>query len=85
LPAGIREPFLSYTATSLCETRCVGIDFISRGRHVRGTGFERDAEKGNAAVMAGWCVLHFTPRQVKSDMAVQAIEDLIRKRPETEE
>jgi len=58
---------------------------FSRGRHVRGAGFERDAEKRNAAVMAGWCVLHSTPRQVKSDMAVQAIEDLIRKRSETEE
>ncbi len=50
----------------------------SRGRHVRGGGFERDAEKGNAAVMAGWRVLHFTPRAVKSGAAVQAIECLIR-------
>jgi len=29
-----------------------------RSRHVRGTGFERDAEKRNAAVLAGWRVLH---------------------------
>ena len=26
--------------------------------------------------MAGWRVLHFTPRQVKSGLAVQAIEGL---------
>jgi very-short-patch-repair endonuclease len=50
----------------------------SRGRHVRGSGFERDAEKGNAAVMAGWLVLHFTPRHVKSGTAVQAIENLLK-------
>jgi very-short-patch-repair endonuclease len=48
-----------------------------RGRHVRGSGFERDAEKRNAAVMAGWRVLHFTPRHVKSGEAVQAIEALL--------
>lgn len=50
-----------------------------RGRHVRGSGFERDAEKRNAAVMAGWRVLHFTSRHVKSGLAVQAIECLMRK------
>ena len=49
-----------------------------RGRHVCGAGFERDAEKRNAAVMAGWRVLHFTPRLVKSGAAVQAIEILMR-------
>jgi len=48
------------------------------GRHVRGGGFERDAEKRNAAVMAGWRVLHFAPRLVKSGAAVQAIESLMR-------
>jgi len=51
----------------------------NRGRHVRGSGFERDAEKRNAAVMAGWRALHFTPRHVKSGLAVQAIESLMRK------
>jgi very-short-patch-repair endonuclease len=50
----------------------------SRGRHVRGSGFERDAEKRNAAVLAGWQVLHFTSRHVKSGTAVQAIESLMR-------
>ena len=57
---------------------------FSRGRHVRGTGFERDAEKRNAAVLAGWRVLHFTPRHIKSGMAVQLIESLMRKRLEIE-
>jgi very-short-patch-repair endonuclease len=48
-----------------------------RGRHVRGAGFEKDAEKRNAAVLVGWRVLHFTPRQVKSGNAVRMIETLI--------
>ena len=52
----------------------------SRGRHVRAAGFERDAEKGNAAVLAGWRVLHFTPRHVRSGMAVRAIEALLKTR-----
>ncbi len=51
----------------------------SRGRHVRGYGFERDAEKGNGAVLNGWLVLHFTPRQVKSGIAIRQIQELIRK------
>ena len=50
-----------------------------RGRHVRGGGFERDAEKRNAAVLAGWRVLHFTPRVVRSGQAVQAIETLMKR------
>jgi len=52
----------------------------SRGRHVRGAGFERNAEKGNAAVMTGWRVLHFTPRNVRSGIAVRMIEALMKTR-----
>jgi very-short-patch-repair endonuclease len=49
----------------------------NRGRHVRGTGFERDAEKGNEAVLQGWRVLHFTPRQIKTGTAIKTIETLM--------
>ena len=49
----------------------------SRGRHVRGSGFERDAEKRNAAVMAGWRVLHFTRKHIRSGQAVRMIETLM--------
>ena len=34
------------------------------GRHTRGAGFIKDQEKRNAAVLAGWKVLHFTPASV---------------------
>ena len=52
----------------------------SRGRHVRGKGFKGDVEKRNAAVMAGWRVLHFTSEHVvESDFAIREIEDFIEK------
>lgn len=53
----------------------------SRGRHVRGAGFEKDIEKRNQAVLAGWRVLHFTPRHIKTGIAVKTIEELMRKIP----
>lgn len=43
------------------------------GRHQRPTGFIKDMEKYNAAVAAGWRVLRFTPKQVKTGEAVLEI------------
>ena len=39
----------------------------SGGRHVRGTGFERDCEKYNLAASFGWVVLRFTPSMIRTD------------------
>lgn len=39
----------------------------SRGRHVRGRGFEKDAEKYNKAVEMGWAVLRFTGSMLRED------------------
>lgn len=39
----------------------------SGGRHTRGAGFERDAEKLNLAISLGWKVLRFTPQQLDRD------------------
>ena len=36
-----------------------------RGRHSRGGGQQGDMEKGNAAVLLGWRVLHYTPQQMR--------------------
>lgn len=36
----------------------------SGGRHSRGHGQINDMEKGNAACILGWRVLHFTPQQL---------------------
>ena len=42
------------------------------GRHTRGSGFIKDLEKYNKAVLLGWRVLRYTPDQ----MLCEAIEDL---------
>lgn len=44
------------------------------GRHTRGDGFEKDAEKYNAAALDGWTVLRFTSHMIKSGKAIQIIE-----------
>jgi very-short-patch-repair endonuclease len=36
----------------------------SGGRHTRGTGFIKDMEKYNKAVLMGWRVLRYTPDQM---------------------
>lgn len=41
----------------------------SRGRHVRGAGFERDCEKYNTAAVEGWTVLRFTASMLRDDPA----------------
>ena len=44
------------------------------GRHTRGKGYERDAEKYNAAVLAGWRVLRFTTDMVTDGRALVVLE-----------
>jgi hypothetical protein len=46
----------------------------SGGRHVTGSGVERDCEKLNAAVLLGYRCLRFTPAMVESGVALQTIE-----------
>jgi hypothetical protein len=43
-------------------------------RHTTGAGFQRDAEKLNAAVLLGYRPLRFTPEMVESGVALQTIE-----------
>jgi hypothetical protein len=49
------------------------------GRHVRGEGYEADCEKYNAAQLAGWIVLRFTPGMIKRGKAGSIIEQAIRR------
>jgi len=44
------------------------------GRHQRMAGFEKDAEKYTAAQLAGWTLLRFTSRMVRSAQAIRVIE-----------
>lgn len=46
----------------------------TRGRHVRGRGFEDDCEKYNEALLLGWRVLRVTSKQVTSGLALQWVE-----------
>lgn len=48
------------------------------GRHQRAAGLEGDCEKYNAAVLLGWRVLRFTPRQIKRGEALPVIERALR-------
>ena len=40
---------------------------FTRGRHTRGTGYQRDCEKYNAALDLGWRVYRYTPSMIKAD------------------
>lgn len=51
------------------------------GRHNRGTGFERDCEKLNAAAVLGWRVLRFTTAMIKDGRAFNVLQDAL-KQPE---
>lgn len=50
------------------------------GRHTRGAGFERDAQKYNAAAIAGWMVLRFTEAMLDSGEARQTIAAAVKRR-----
>lgn len=43
------------------------------GGHRRGINANKDCEKSNAAVMAGWKVLRFTPYMVETGEAIETI------------
>lgn len=47
------------------------------GRHQQPEGFEKDMEKYNAAVLAGWRVLRFTGKMVTDGYAVKTIKEAL--------
>ena len=50
-----------------------GGSFVA-GRHSRGAGFEKDAEKYNEAALLGWTVLRVTPKMVDDGRAIALIK-----------
>jgi len=48
------------------------------GRHNRGGGMEADCEKYNALALAGWRLLRFTGKTVKSGEALQVIQQALK-------
>lgn len=55
------------------------------GRHQRPAGFEADANKYNALVIAGYSVLRFTSAMVNSGKAIETIMQVLPGRPEQKE
>ena len=51
------------------------------GRHTRGSGFEGDCRKYNAAVIDGWRVLRFTGAMIDSGEALEVIAVAIPPKP----
>ena len=47
------------------------------GRHTRGSGFEKDTEKYNAAALAGWRGLRVTAESVRNGGAIGCIKQAI--------
>lgn len=50
------------------------------GRHNRGAGMEKDIEKYNALTLAGWRLLRFTGKTIKSGEALRTIERALKER-----
>lgn len=50
----------------------------SGGAHGRGWGIERDCEKQNLAVLAGWRVLLFTGTMVHNGMSIAMLEKALK-------
>lgn len=49
----------------------------SGGRHTRGAGYAKDAEKYNAAALLGWRVLRFTGEMVRDGTALAVTEQAL--------
>ena len=45
------------------------------GRHHRPAGYDADAEKLNAIASAGWCIFRFTPKMIRSGLAIRTVEE----------
>lgn len=50
----------------------------SGGRHSRGAGYEKDAEKLNTATLDGWRVLRVTSAMVKDGRAIAVVDDMLK-------
>jgi hypothetical protein len=51
---------------------------LTRGRHVRGRGYEADCEKYSEAALRGWRVLRVTNGMVRDERALALLERALR-------
>jgi hypothetical protein len=61
--------------------RLVGLEqeggIFTAGRHTRGRGYLSDMAKYNAAVLAGWTLLRFTPDQIRRGDCLEALRQVL--------
>jgi len=61
--------------------RKIGIEIeggtFTFGRHVRGTGFQKDCEKYNEAALLGWRILRFTGRDLTRGCAADFVQKVL--------
>lgn len=50
----------------------------TRGRHIHPIGFEKDCEKYNEALIAGWKVMRFTGAMIRDGRAIEQLTRLIK-------
>ena len=70
-------PYEGFVASKgIVEGLAVEVDGGTRtgGRHTRGDGYEKDAEKLNEAALMGWCVLRVTGDMVRDGRALRLIQ-----------
>lgn len=48
------------------------------GRHTRGSGFLKDMEKYNAAIVAGWRVLRCTPSTLCTTATIDMLKEVLK-------
>lgn len=61
---------------ALVAIECEGGAWI-RGRHTRGIGFINDMAKYNAAQLAGWIVLRYTPQQLTQAATLETLRTIL--------
>lgn len=76
-PEGVKARLFRFDLAWPVERVAVEVDggVWAGGRHTRGSGFVKDMEKLNLAVLLGWRVLRYTPQDLKQRPA-QVVEEI---------
>jgi very-short-patch-repair endonuclease len=48
-----------------------------KGRHTRGSGYQKDCRKYNAATLLGWRVFRFTPAMINQGEALETLKEAL--------
>ena len=78
-----RADFAHLASRTLIEIEG-GIFLPGGGRHSRGTGYAKDAEKYLEAVLAGWTVIRLTEKQLEIDFIERIVAHVCEDQEESE-